>query len=221
MRTRAPRCDGRRACSQAPGGSALDIAAIVNLVGSRLAAGAIFLGVPVVLAGIARYGIRQVAAPEYIQIPLLIKLTVTAGLILGVGVLTAVARPDHYLLEQVLRVGGPWDLSIGEFLRYRVNPLRLDVGAVIDALRFDDPRGNLAILFATPAILAAAMVLACYGYWQPLAATTCALVSLGAIVIIAYVVFYLVCGALWTANLLNFWALLIIMLLYQWRRHAL
>ena len=65
------------------------------------------------------------------------------------------------------------------------------------------------------------MVLACYGYWQPLAATTCALVSLGAIVIIAYVVFYLVCGALWTANLLNFWALLIIMLLYQWRRHAL
>ena len=199
----------------------MDIVAFVNLIGSRLAAGALFLGVPVVLAGIARYGIRQVAAPEYIQIPLLIKLTVTAGLILGVGLLAAVARPEHYVLEQVLRVSGPWDLSIGEFLRDRVNPLRLDLGGVIDALRFDDPRGNLAVLFATPAILAAVMVLACYGYWQPLAGTTCALVSLGAIVIIAYVVFYLVCGALWTANLLNFWALLIVMLLYQWRRHAL
>jgi hypothetical protein len=199
----------------------LDIVAIVNLVGARLAAGAIFLGVPVALIGIARYGIHQVAEPEYMEIPLLIKLTVTAGLILGVGLLAAVARPEYYFLEQVLRVGGPWDLSLGEFLRYRVSPLQLDVGAIIDTLRFDDPRRNLAILFLTPAILASVMVLACYGYWQPLAATTCALVSLGAIVIVAYVVFYLACGVLWIANLLNFWALLVILVLYQWRKHAL
>jgi hypothetical protein len=199
----------------------MDIAGIMSVIGRPLAAGAIFVGLPVMLIGVARYGIRQVVAPEYIQIPLLIKLTVTAGLILGVGLLAAVARPDYYHVEQVLGVGGPWDLSIGEFLRYRVNPLRLDLGAVIDALRFDDPRGNLAILFATPAILTAIMIIACFGYWQPLAAAICALVSLGAIVIIAYVVFYLVCGALWIANLFNFWALLIIMLMYQWRRHAL
>jgi hypothetical protein len=199
----------------------MDIPAIASVLGAYLAAGAIFVGLPVMLAGVARYGIRQVAAPEYIQIPLLIKLTVTAGLILGVGLLAAVARPDYYLVEQVLRVNGPWDLSLGEFLRYRVNPLRLDLGGVIDALRFDDPRGNLAILFATPAILAVVMVIACFGYWQPHAAAVCALVSLGAIVIIAYVVFYLVCGVLWIANLFNFWALLIIMLMYQWRRHAL
>jgi len=199
----------------------LDIVAIVNLIGARLVAGAIFLGVPVALIGIARYGIRQVAEPEYVEIPLLIKLTVTAGLILGVGLLAVVARPEYYYLEQVLRVGGPWDLSLGEFLRYRVSPLRLDVGAVIDELRFDDPRRNLAVLFLAPAILALVMVVACYRYWQPLAATTCALVSLGAIVIVAYVVFYLACGALWMANLLNFWALLVILVLYQWRKHAL
>jgi len=198
----------------------LDIVAIVNLVGARLAAGAIFLGVPVALIGIARYGIRQVAEPEYVEIPLLIKLTVTAGLILGVGLLAAVARPEYYYLEQVLRVGGVWDLSLGEFLRYRVNPLRLDLGALIDELRFDDPRGNLAVLFLTPALLALVMVVACYRFWEPLAATTCVLVSLGAIVIVAYVVFYLACGALWVANLLNFWTLLVILVLYQWRRHA-
>jgi hypothetical protein len=198
----------------------LDIVAILNAVGVRLVAGAIFLGVPVALIGIARYGIRQVAEPEYVQIPLLIKLTVTAGLILGVGLLAAVARPEYYLLEQVFRVGGPWDLSLGEFLRYRVSPLRLDVEAVIDELRFGDPRGNLAVLFLTPVILALVMVVACYRYWEPLAATTCALVSLGAIVIVAYVVFYLACGALWVANLLNFWALLVILALYQWRKHA-
>ena len=199
----------------------MDIIAIVNLIGARLAAGAVFLGVPVALIGIARYGIRQVAEPEYVQIPLLIKLTVTAGLILGVGLLAAVARPEYYYLEQVLRVGGVWDLSLGEFLRYRVNPLRLDLGALIDELRFDDPRGNLAVLFLTPVLLALVMVVACYHYWEPLAATTCALVSLGAIVIVAYVVFYLACGTLWLANLLNFWALLVILVLYQWRKHAL
>jgi hypothetical protein len=199
----------------------LDIVAFVNLVGSRLAAGAIFLGVPVALIGIARYGIRQVAEPEYVEIPLLIKLTVTAGLILGVGLLAVVARPEYYYLEQVLRVGGPWDLSLGEFLRHRVNPLQLDVAAVIDTLRFGDPRRNLAVLFLTPAILASVMVAACYRFWHAPAATTCALVSLGAIVIVAYVVFYLACGALWIANLLNFWALLVILVLYQWRKHAL
>jgi hypothetical protein len=199
----------------------LDIVAIVNLVAARLAAGALFLGVPVALIGIARYGILQVAEPGYTEIPLLLKLTVTAGLILGVGLLAAVARPEYYLLEQVLRVGGPWDLSLGEFLRHRVSPLQLDLGAVIDTLRFADPRRNLAVLFLTPAILAAVMVLACYRFWPPLAATTSALVSLGAIVIVAYVVFYLACGVLWLANLLNFWALLVILVLYQWRRHAL
>jgi hypothetical protein len=199
----------------------LDIVAIVNLIGARLAAGAVFLGVPIALIGITRYGIRQVAEPEYVEIPLLLKLTVTAGLILGVGLIAALARPEYYYLEQVLRTGGPWDLSLGEFLRYRVNPLHLDIGAVIETLRFDDPRGNLAVLFLTPAILALVMVLACYRFWLPAAATTCALVSLGAIVIVAYVVFYLACGALWLANLLNFWALLVILVLYQWRKHAL
>jgi hypothetical protein len=199
----------------------LDIAAIVSMVAARVGAAAIFLGVPIALIGLARYCIRQVAEPEYIEIPLLIKLTVTAGLILGVGLLAAVARPEYYLLEQVLRTGGPWDLSLGEFLRYRVSPVQLDVEAVVDTLRFDDPRRNLAVLFVTPAILAAVMVVACYRFWQPLAATSCALVSLGAIVIVAYVVFYLACGALWLANLLNFWALLVILALYQWRRHAL
>jgi hypothetical protein len=198
----------------------LDIVAVVNLILARLAAGAVFVGVPVALIGIARYGIRQVAEPEYIEIPLLIKLTVTAGLILGVALLAAVARPEYYYLEQVLRVGGVWDLSLGEFLRYRVNPLRLDLGALIDELRFDDPRGNLAVLFLTPALLALVMVVACYRFWEPLAATTCVLVSLGAIVIVAYVVFYLACGALWVANLLNFWTLLVILALYQWRNHA-
>jgi hypothetical protein len=199
----------------------LDIVAVVNLVAARLAAGAVFLGVPVALIGIARYGILQVAEPGYTEIPLLLKLTVTAGLILGVGLLAAIARPEYYLLEQVLRVGGPWDLSLGEFLRHRVSPLQLNLGAVIDTLRFADPRRNLAVLFLTPATLAAVMVLACYRFWPPLAATISALVSLGAIVIVAYVVFYLACGVLWLANLLNFWALLVILVLYQWRRHAL
>jgi hypothetical protein len=199
----------------------LDIIAIVDLVGARLVAGAIFLGIPITLIGIARYAIHQVAEPEYLEIPLLIKLTITAGGILGVGLLAAVARPEYYFLEQVLRVGGPWDLSLGEFLRYRVSPLRLDLDEVIDTLRYDDPRRNLAVLFLTPAILATILVIACYRFWEPRAAATSALVSLGAIIIIAYVVFYLVCGALWIANLLNFWALLVILVLYQWRKHAL
>jgi hypothetical protein len=199
----------------------LDIIAVINLIGDRLVSGAVFLGVPIALIGIARYAIHQVAEPEYLEIPLLIKLTVTAGMILGVGLLAALARPEYHHLEQVLRVGGPWDLSLGEFLRYRVSPLKLDIEEIIELLRYDDPRRNLAVLFLTPAILATILVIACYRFWQPLAATTSALVSLGAIVIVAYVVFYLVCGVLWIANLLNFWALLVILALYQWRKHAL
>ena len=171
-----------------------------NRGGAWLAAGAVLLGIPIVLTGIARYGIRHVAEPEYVQIPLLIKLTVTAGLILGVGLLAAVARPEYYLLEQVVRVDGPWNLNLTEFLSHRVNPLALDVAAVIDRIRFDDPTGNLAILFGAPALLAAVMVVALLCLLAPLPATICALVSLVAIAITAYVVFYLVCGALWLGH---------------------
>lgn len=185
-----------------------------------LGAGIVLLGVPVALAGIAHYGIRQVAEPEYRQIPLLIKLTVTAGLILGVGLLAAVARPEYYLLEHVLSVDGPWSLDLAEFLSLRVNPLALDVGAVIDRIRYGDPTGNLAILFGAPALLALVLVVACYVYWRPGPATTCALASLAAIAITAYVVFYLVCGVLWLGNLLNFWALLLLAVLIQRRTRA-
>jgi hypothetical protein len=193
----------------------------VSFIGARLAAGAVFVGVPVALAGLTHYGLRHVVEPDYVQIPLLIKLTVTAGLILGVGLITAVARPEYYMLEQVLRVDGPWSLSLGEFLSRRVNPLALDIPAIIDAIRFDDPKRNLAVLFGAPALLAVAMIAACYLYWPPLPATICALVSLVAIAIVAYVVFYLVCGTLWLTNQLNFWALLLILALFQWRKRAL
>jgi hypothetical protein len=64
-------------------------------------------------------------------------------------------------------------------------------------------------------------VVACYLYWRPLPATTCALVGLMAIAIIAYVMFYLVCGVLWLGNQLNFWALLILAIWIQRRRRAL
>jgi hypothetical protein len=194
---------------------------IGSLLGAWLAAGAVLLGIPIVLAGIAHYGIRQVAEPEYVQVPLLIKLTVTAGMILGVGLLAAVARPEYYMLENVLRVDGPWNLDVTRFLSVRVNPLELDVTALVDRIRYDDPTGNLAILFGAPALLAAVMVVACYVYWRPLPATVCALVSLIAIAITAYVVFYLVCGALWLGHLLSFWMLLILAILIQRRKHAL
>lgn len=203
------------------GGGTLDIGAIGHVVAAWLAAGAILLGVPIALAGIAHYGIRHVAAPEYEQIPLLNKLTVIAGLILGVGVLAAVARPEYYTLEHVWRVDGPWSLNLTDFLKYRVNPMVLDLEAVVDRVRFGDPAGNLAILFGAPALLAAVMVVACYLYWRPLPATSCALVSLVAIAITAYVVFYLVCSALWLGNRLNFWALLLLAFLIQRRTRAL
>jgi hypothetical protein len=187
----------------------------------QLAVAVVFLGIPIALVGLARFAVRGLAAPDYVQIPLLSKLTIMAGVILGVALLCDLAFPSLYPLEQVLKIGGPWDLNLWAFLTTRVNPLALDVRDLLRSLRFEGPWRFLSLMFAVAIALAVLSVFLCFYYWRPPQAVISAAVGLLNVAIFAYVVFYLVCGLLWMINTLNFWALVVILLLYQSRWRAL
>jgi hypothetical protein len=187
----------------------------------QLAAATVFIGIPIGLVGGTRFAVRRLAAPEYVQIPLLTKLNLTAGLMLGAALLCDLAFADLYPLEQILKVGGPWDLSLSEFLTTRVNPLLLDVRDWLQSLRFEGPWVFLTLTFAAAIAVAALSAVLCFYYWRPPEAALCAALGLLNVAVVAYVVFYLVCGLLWTINRFNFWTLVIVLLLYQWRRRAL
>ena len=181
----------------------------------------VFLGIPIALVGFARFAVRRLAPPDYVQIPLLSKLTISGGVILGAALLADLAFPHLYPLERILEVGGPWDLSLRQFLTTRVNPLELDLAESFQSLRFEGPWRLLALMFALAVGLATLFVILCFYYWLPPHALISAAVGLLNVAIVAYVVFYLVCGLLWMINAFNFWTLVIILLLYQWRRRAL
>ena len=187
----------------------------------QLAAAAVFIGIPIGLVGGTRLAVRRLAPPEYVQIPLLTQLTLIAGLLLGAAFLCDLAFADLYPLEQILKVKGPWDLSLFEFLTTRVNPLLLDVRDWLQSLRFEGPWGLLTLTFAVALAVAALSAVLCFYYWPPPEAAISAALGLLNVAVVAYVVFYLVCGLLWTINRFNFWTLVIVLLLYQWRRRAL
>jgi len=193
---------------------------VIGILGHLISA-VVFLGIPIALIGIARFAVRNLAAPEYVQVPVLAKLTVTAGMMLGAALLSALARPELYAVEQVLKVDGPWDLSVAEFLSTRVNPFALNGGELADSLSAEGPSSLPVVLLGGAATLAIVAIILGFAYWLPPQALIAAAVSIFSVVVVAYVLFYLVCGALWLANAFNFWVLLIILALYQGRRRAL
>ena len=163
-----------------------------------------FFGLPLIIVSANRYAVRMRAVREFAQIPLLLKLTIGGGGALGIFIVCIAAKPEFVLPALIFASPGPWDITIVEFLRYRVNPLAFDYveaaqtilsGGLFDGL-------NLLLLSAAGSLTAAIAI--CVRVWYIREAVLATLLCLLTVLCTAYLVVYACAGFMWLLNHMNF-----------------
>ena len=164
----------------------------------------IFFGLPVIVISANRRALRMPAIREFAQIPLLAKLTVGAGLVLGVAVACIAAKPELVRPAQIFATPGPWDITFVEFLRYRVNPLAFDYAGAARAIRSGGLFGGLALSLLLVAGALTAAIAICIRVWYIREAMLASALCLLTVLCTAYLVVYAGAGFLWLLNHVNF-----------------
>lgn len=163
-----------------------------------------FLGLPVIIVSANRRAVRMPAVREFVQIPLLPKLTISGGIVLGVVIACLAAKPELVRPAQIFASPGPWDITFVEFLRDRVNPLAFDYAAAARAIHAGGPFDGLALslLFVAGALTAAISI--CFRVWYIRGAMLASSLCLLTILCTAYLVVYACAGFMWLLNHMNF-----------------
>ena len=195
---------------------------VLELVG----AGAVVLAQVVLLVAIPiAYGyagvalIRLLANRDYWTIPPVARLSLLAGLLMGVALLLSSPQAYKYDPNEIFVDGGYWNVDLGTFLAERANVLSYGVDGLIDRLtrphRFDGFDLFVTAIFGM--LLAAVALLLRYfrggDRWRALAA------SLAAFVWAAYMAIYLIALTCYVLYKLNFWSVLLVTLVLQVFRH--
>jgi hypothetical protein len=146
------------------------------------------------------------------------RAAVIAGIVLGLVVVWVNFRLVDQTLNEVLEVGGRWDLTLSRFVVDKANPLKLTARPLVEYLTTADGRRNLAVILALPAafilLVGGGLVLG----WRRARHLDAPLDGLAIFLLTTYATVYVAAAALWLVNILNFWLLgLALWLLQRWR----
>lgn len=193
----------------------------VDLVARLLASGltaVAFLALPLAIVSANRHAVRVPPIREFVEIPLLPKLTIGAGLVLGAAAARLAATPDLVHPARIFASPGPWDLTFLEFLRERVNPLAFDYAGAAQLVAAGDLPAGIAAALGAAAGATLAAIAVCLRVWYAREAALAAAMCVVTVACTAYLVFYACAGSLWLLNHLNFLAFMTPLVLV--RRYA-
>jgi len=188
--------------------------ALLSLLSALVAA-----GLPIVAIA-ALWGIVHTLAPhDFDHVPILRRLAVIGGFLLAVTLVLAGPTATSFDEGRLLAVGGPWDLSLGDFLTRRVGA----IGLAPDMIKARIDAGDWVRV--APALAGLLLIVAASGmafrYWRDRRALRASFAVVLAAFGMAFIGFYAAEAALWLMHKMNFWSLAILAMLYQHRRHRL
>lgn len=178
--------------------SLLQVAAVV----------ASFIAIPVGARRIFPLAVMQFGLKEFHQVPLLQKLNVTAGAILGFLAVyhfgeRRFGERSIFHPQEIFEPAGPWDLTFLEFVVLRAARFALELRFIVVSV-FTEPGSNSASIFGMVAIgLVAAAGVTSFLIWPPLRASAAVLVCIISALIVGFTIFYLTVGLFWLSNLLG------------------
>lgn len=186
--------------------------ALVALLGAAAA-----VSIPVIATAFLWGIVGRVAPHDYHDVPMLQRLAVIAGVLIAIGVVLGGPTARSYAEARLFDVGGPWDLTLADFLIQRILvPIKIlrEFGRQIA-----DDQWRTIYPFVSGLALATASVGLAFRYWRGGAARA----ALGTLILavgISMIGFYVAEATLWLVHKLNFWALAVLTVLYQRRRNA-
>lgn len=141
--------------------------------------------------------------------------TIIAGMMLGVAMLAVLLPAGVLTWDAIVTVNGFWDLHTNEFIPLARDMLANGPGALIEAMRVDDVRGNLETWVSAAMGLWLLRLIVVWLSGPPLGNTRFLVAELATLVASALGTVYLGPLLLWSANRLNFWLFLVLVLLIQ------
>lgn len=155
----------------------------------------------------------------YFAVPGMARLSFFSGATFGGTLLYVNHDPTLYYFDTVFAIGGPWDLSLVDFVAVWLNPLRYSPAVLwerVAALDIHDTLTGFVLTSAGLALLIVAAAVRYFGrqfHWALLKSAAVWLWSAGLAI-------YVVCAAAWALNLLNFWAAVLAFLVVRHRSLA-
>jgi hypothetical protein len=141
--------------------------------------------------------------------------TILAGMMVGFAMLYVIMPPAALNWNAIVDVGGLWDLTLGEFLDLARSMVLHAPNLLFGAVVYDDARRDLRAWLALAAVIWLIRVLGVWLAGPPLGSSRFALAELATFVASALGTVYLGPLVLWSINRLNFWLILIAILLIQ------
>jgi hypothetical protein len=145
--------------------------------------------------------------------------TVIAGVMLGLAALPLLIPPMALTWDAVVTPEGVWDLTLLEFLERALRYAARAGGELTGALVLDDERANLLAWCGLAMLVWTLRIGATLTQRRGRRARALLMAELIVLVTSFYGIVYVGTLALWSINQLNFWVLLVVILLLQDFRH--
>jgi len=141
--------------------------------------------------------------------------TILAGMMVGIGMLAVILRPEILSWDAIVSVGGFWDLNVAEFVELARRMAMHGPAALLAALQFDDQRRDLQAWLVLAVVLWSIRMIAVWMAGPPLGAVRFLAAELATLLASAFATVYLGPLLFWSINRLNFWLFLVAILLIQ------
>jgi hypothetical protein len=141
--------------------------------------------------------------------------TVFAGMMVGIAILAVILPLEALTWDAIVSVGGFWDLDQMQFVKLARSMVVHGPGALLDTLIYDDERRDLQAWLALAFTLWAVRAVAVWIAGPPKGTNRFLLAEVATFLASVIGTVYLGPLVLWSINRLNFWLLLIVILLIQ------
>jgi hypothetical protein len=142
-------------------------------------------------------------------------LTLAAGVMIGLAALAELFPFSPLSWDAIVAPGGLWDLSVPEFLSLSVRIVRRAVPALLAALRHGDEQRNVRTWLGAAAALWFIRLAIGLLAWPKRGGGQFLLAEIACFVAALFGTIYAGPLLLWSANRLNFWLFLVVVLLIQ------
>jgi hypothetical protein len=177
----------------------------------------IVVALPLVAERLSASLIHRAAPPDLRQVPIVSGPPRLLGLVLGLILVYDRYGGPGLAVPGLFVRGGPWDLSLGQFLAFRANPFDYGAGTLIAFFAHHDSAVTAPIALLLAVLILAAM-LAPFAMWPRPVAARAALGNLGTALVGTYLTVYAVVLLFWLLFLLNFWTFALLVAIFQYYR---
>ena len=188
--------------------------AAVTLLGKLV----IVLGIPLGFARLAGRVIERTNPPDFPEVPIAGAMPRLLGLTLGLVLVYDRYGLRNFDLHSLFDIGGPWDLSLGQFLLQRANPFNYGLGSLIDYFAQSGVNSASILIAFLLVTLLLGTVLTPFAYWETPVARRVAFGNLACAVAMTYLTIYVVVSLFWLLYLLNFWTFALLAVIFQYYR---